>query len=145
MNKHQKIIIFLFILIIIFFLGIIFGAFLANRYIYEAPVNSSLIKNTLNTEFILTATISGKVKKILENNIILEQNENEQTVSVHKDAQILFSLMEKDPSTGNLISGTPVEKKFNDIKVNDLVTITLVKEASGNLIADKVYIFMSED
>ena len=143
MIKNQKIaIVFLLVVvIIIFILGVIMGAFWTGR---SSDNNSSLSTNLLDAEFILTATASGKVKAISNKSITLEQQGHEQVISVRENAQILSSLMEVDPVTGNLTSSAPIETDFNAIKINDLISITLVKDNSGKLVVDKIYIFMSE-
>jgi len=146
MTKSQKIaIVFLLaVIIIVFVIGVIMGAFWTGRSSYNEESKMSSSANLIDAEFILAATATGKVKTISGRYITLEQQGREQIINAREDAQILSALMETDPVTGNLTSGAPKTTDFNAIKINDLISITLVKDSSGKLAADKIYIFMSE-
>ncbi|MCX6721058.1 MAG: hypothetical protein NT026_00420 [Candidatus Staskawiczbacteria bacterium] len=146
MSKNmQKALIFLIIAgIIIFALGVWLGIF----YAYKNPgvKNAQTVQPTINilsSKIVQTATAFGRVQKIDGNKITLTSQGDTATISVKTGAQIFSALAQKDPKSGNLVTGVPKPVSFADIKVGDAITITFKIDASGNLEGDQVFIFAS--
>lgn len=136
------------LMLIFFILGGVAGWFLqkytqANNAQLQRAIKIEPATDILTSQLIRTIMIYGVVKKIDGNNLDLAYGGDEKTVGIASGAQVFSSIPQKDPKTGNFITGTPKQISFSDIKVGDGVSVTLDLLANGQFQGNLVYIFTS--
>ena len=146
MNKKETNITVLLVIggLVILAIGVGVGIF----YQSERPEIKQAIKmgptvKMLTSKAVQAIPVYGQIEKINGTNITISYAGDQITVGVKEGVQVFSSVAQKDPKTGNLITGAPQPVKFSDLKVGDGVSITLKILENGQVEGDSVFIFAS--
>lgn len=98
--------------------------------------------NVLSSKVVQTANAFGEVKNITGNNVTLTYLGDEITMNIANNAQVFLAIPQKDPKTGNLLTGIPIVGKFTDIKIGDQISVTFkIDPLNGQINGNQIYIF----
>ena len=147
-EKKITIIIFVFGAVVIFLAGIWLGMLIqallqSNDPKIQQAARMQPAVSALSSKVVQTATAFGSVENVKGNKITLSYGGDSLAIAIKADAQIYSSVAQKDPVTGNLVSGVPRVVTVGDIKKDDQVSITFNISQGGGISGSQVYIFAS--